>query len=126
MCLVPEWKQGASGVIVNKNSGIQCELELLEQHKYTTIVQLVVRLGDYDGLVKDPLLLIRVYHDAKVAEVINYSNHANFYPDYQYPNKKMFLKNEKQQVNLLLGELLDHYLKQHHNPHLEILDRLLT
>lgn len=53
-----------------------------------------------------PSMTIRLYHDAKVAEVISTQNIRQIKPRYDYPNKQMHQQNEKQQTNLFLHEWL--------------------
>ena len=56
-------------------------------------------------------LTVRCYHDARVAEVVNFQHHKNFHSRYSYPNPNMYQKNEKQQINRFLSEWLDYCLK---------------
>lgn len=51
-------------------------------------------------------LSIRIYHDAKAAEVIEYQNERGFHAVYEYPNARMRHPDEKAQVNRFLGEFL--------------------
>ena len=51
-------------------------------------------------------LSIRIYHDAKAAEVIEYQNQRGFHAVYEYPNARMRHPDEKAQVNRFLGEFL--------------------
>ena len=51
-------------------------------------------------------LVIRIYHDAKAAEVIEYQNQRGFHAVYDYPNARMRHPDEKAQVNRFLGEFL--------------------
>lgn len=53
-------------------------------------------------------LQIRMYHDAKVAEVVSFQRQHRFDSRYHYPNPKMHQRNEKQQLNFFLGEWLDY------------------
>ena len=51
-------------------------------------------------------LVIRIYHDAKAAEVVEYQNQRGFHAVYDYPNARMRHPDEKAQVNRFLGEFL--------------------
>ena len=53
-----------------------------------------------------PTIRIRVYHDAKSAEVIEFQNQRRFQAIYDYPNAKMRQRNEKAQINRFLSEFL--------------------
>ena len=49
----------------------------------------------------------RLYHDASIAEVISCDGHRRFLPRNPYPNRHMHQRDEKAQLNIFLGELLD-------------------
>ena len=54
---------------------------------------------------------VRLYHDADLAEVITFANQRRFLPRHEYPNNKMYQQDEKSQLNLFLGEILDNCLE---------------
>ena len=58
-----------------------------------------------------PKMTIRLYHDARVAEVISNQGIKQVKPRYDYPNDKMHLPDEKQQINQFLKEWLQLCLK---------------
>ena len=49
---------------------------------------------------------LRVYHDARMAEVIASEGHRYLKPRYDYPNPGMYQRDEKYQVNCLFSEWL--------------------
>jgi uncharacterized protein YqiB (DUF1249 family) len=53
-----------------------------------------------------PSMVIRLYHDARMAEVISSQNVRQVKPRYDYPNANMHHPDEKQQINLFLKEWL--------------------
>ena len=55
--------------------------------------------------------VVRVYHDAGLAEVVNCQHYRQFSARYEYPNEQMYQVDEKAQVNRFLSELLAHCLK---------------
>lgn len=57
-----------------------------------------------------PRMEVRVYHDARMAEVISAENARRFRGIYPYPNAQMHQPNEKNQLNLFLGEWLGYCL----------------
>lgn len=84
---------------------LQYQIKITECARYTTTVemtQLHLGLPDY---VK-PAMQIRLYHDARMAEVLSSQNVGRFNGSYPYPNKQMHQKNEKEMVNLFLAEWL--------------------
>ncbi|MEM1435869.1 MAG: DUF1249 domain-containing protein [Pseudomonadota bacterium] len=84
------------------------ELKVLERAPYTTLLQLTQRApGTPDKpWLPSPQLRIRLYHDAKCAEVVEFQRARDFQAVYQYPNPGMRQPDEKAQVNRLLSELL--------------------
>ena len=53
-----------------------------------------------------PRMSIRLYHDARMAEVISSQDIHQVKPRYDYPNKQMHQQDEKQQINQFLNEWL--------------------
>ena len=53
-----------------------------------------------------PRMSIRLYHDARMAEVISSQDIFRIKPRYDYPNKHMHQQDEKQQINQFLNEWL--------------------
>jgi hypothetical protein len=49
---------------------------------------------------------IRLYHDARAAEVISSQGIRQVKPRYDYPNTNMHQEDEKQQINQFLNEWL--------------------
>jgi len=58
-----------------------------------------------------PKMTIRLYHDARMAEVISNQDIRQVKPRYDYPNSKMHLPDEKEQINQFLKEWLQLCLK---------------
>ena len=82
--------------------GITKEPEL---KKITEIVENVD--GNNAAHISSPEMIIRVYHDAKTAEVTSYQNHKYFKAVYPLPNPYMYQCDEKEQLNLFLAEWLN-------------------
>ena len=92
--------------------------EVAERCPYTTVVNIVQdpppASGQESGQgtgenvpgLAETRLSIRIYHDAKAAEVIEYQNQRGFRAVYEYPNARMRHPDEKAQVNRFLGEFL--------------------
>jgi len=66
--------------------------------------------GKFSTLLR-PKMVIRLYHDARMAEVISNQDIRQVKPRYDYPNPKMHLPDEKQQINQFLKEWLQLSLK---------------
>ena len=54
--------------------------------------------------LNDPMLKVRLYHDARMAEVISARNH-HYIDNNDYPNWRMHLPDEKFQLNRFPGRL---------------------
>ncbi len=81
-------------------------IDVVEHHKYTTVIRLSQTLPLPLTLAVNPVMVVRIYHDARVAEVLSYQNHHRFQPRYDYPNPAMCQRREKRRVNEFLGEWL--------------------
>jgi len=83
-------------------------LDVLEACPYTTTLR--VRQEHSLPWLPVPQLEVRVYHDARMAEVVSAENARRFRSIYPYPNAAMHQPDEKTQLNLFLGEWLSHCL----------------
>ncbi|MGG7092265.1 DUF1249 domain-containing protein [Shewanella indica] len=81
------------------------DVELLENTRYTQLVSISRHVGK-GGLVPVPKVTVRIYHDAKLAEVLSSRQIYQLRPVYDYPNLRMYHRDEKYQVNAFLEELL--------------------
>ncbi|NMD50848.1 DUF1249 domain-containing protein [Shewanella sp. DNRA4] len=88
--------EGEFGVLV---------IRILENTKYTQLVEISRPLQIVE-FINIPKVLVRIYHDAKLAEVLTGQQIYQLRPVYDYPNLRMYHSDEKYQVNAFLGELL--------------------
>lgn len=93
---------------------LRYQIAIEEVSRYTTTVLMSQINPDIPNFMK-PSMRIRMYHDARMAEVVAVQNIARFEASYTYPNKHMHQKNEKEMVNQFLGEWLSFCLS-HHSP----------
>lgn len=89
-------------------------LDVLESCPYTTTLR--VRQEHSLPWLPVPQLEVRVYHDARMAEVVSAENTRRLHIRYPYPNAAMHQPDEKNQLNLFLGEWLSHCLACGHEP----------
>ncbi len=83
------------------------QLRISERSPYTTTLQLSqANLAGESTWLRMPRLTVRMYHDAKLAEVLAWEGHKRLRPRYEYPNQAMYQSDEKLQVNQFLGEWL--------------------
>ncbi|SEG10418.1 DUF1249 family protein [Vibrio hangzhouensis] len=85
------------------------QLEVLEVTKYTTLVEICQ--DDELPVFPLPKMTVRLYHDARVAEVCNCEQTSRVSARYDYPNAKMLQKDEKFQFNQFLSDWLTFCLK---------------
>ena len=87
---------------------------ILERSPYTTTLQLIQKSEQPQNTVwlQMPQLTVRMYHDAKLAEVLAWEGHRRLRPRYEYPNQSMYQHDEKLQINQFLGEWLSICLKK--------------
>lgn len=94
----------------SQSNGQHIEIHILEKTKYTTAFSLTLNHAYMRRWVPELYIKVRTYHDARVAEVLNFQRHGRFESLYEYPNPNMFHTNEKQQINRFFSEWLDHCL----------------
>lgn len=85
------------------------QLQVGEITKYTTLVDICQ--SDDVPVFPLPKMSVRLYHDARVAEVYSSEHIKRVKPINHYPNDKMLQKDEKAQLNRFLGDWLTFCLK---------------
>lgn len=85
------------------------QLEVSEVTKYTTLVDICQ--SDQIAVFPLPTMSVRLYHDARVAEVSATDQLARVQARYDYPNESMVQKDEKAQINRFLGDWLTFCLR---------------
>lgn len=116
MRLLPDMRSTGAARRVALSEGEQLlgvlALEVLAASPYTSTLQ----LRQEHNLPWLPLarLEVRVYHDARMAEVVSADNARHLRSHYPYPNQQMHQPDEKAQLNLFLGEWLSHCLARGH------------
>lgn len=84
-----------------------------EVTRYTSLITFEQKVAEQPaGIEKSmlhslhPRMSIRLYHDARMAEVISSQDIQQVKPRYDYPNQQMHQEDEKQQINQFLNEWL--------------------
>ena len=80
-----------------------------EVTRYTSLItfeQVTTKVNSILSEAFHPRMSIRLYHDARMAEVISSQDITQVQPRYDYPNKHMHQQDEKQQINQFLHEWL--------------------
>lgn len=110
--LLPDLPQEQGRYIAVAAGLAPIHVEVLERNPYTTTVHIRQGLGAGRPWVCDLSMKVRIYHDARVAEVISYQGIQALQPFYAYPNPKMLQPYEKRRVNQFLGEWLSYCLSR--------------
>ncbi|MBA4503420.1 DUF1249 domain-containing protein [Marinobacterium marinum] len=96
--------------VVVENQRAVVSLVVDERFTYTTSVVVSQRYENASDWLTAPKLVVRLYHDARVAEVICARQRRQLSGVYPYPNRQMRQPDEKAQLNAFLGEWLGHCL----------------
>ena len=95
-------------------SGQSTDIQINPQHCYRLSVTDIARftttlrieLLQAEHALFRPGFVVRLYHDAQLAEVLSCQHIKRFKARYDYPNTDMLLPDEKRQINLLLRDWL--------------------
>ncbi|SDT88939.1 hypothetical protein SAMN05216296_0287 [Pseudomonas pohangensis] len=112
MQLLPEMRAGQTSRSIALSDGEHrlgvLRLDVVDVSPYTTT--LMVQQEQQSPWLPSPRFEIRVYHDARMAEVVVADNVRRLRSLYPYPNQAMHQPDEKTQLNLFLGEWLTYCL----------------
>lgn len=93
------------------NDELRYKVRIIDSTRYTSTLHMSQLANNTPEFLR-PSMEIRLYHDAKVAEVLCCQRVSRLKPTYEYPNLNMYLRNEKQMVNVFLAEWLHFCLEQ--------------
>lgn len=96
-------------------------MQVLERCPYTTTLRL--RHEQRHEWLTPPSMEVRLYHDARMAEVTVVHNRRRFQSVYPYPNEQMLQPDEKFQLNQFLGEWLGYCHRHGQSPQPVLLNR---
>lgn len=92
---------------VRVGEGLWFSIVTVDAGPYTTTVRIDQRRAEgAPALLSAPHLTVRIYHDARLAEVVGFCERRRVWPRYDYPNADMLQPDEKAQWNRFLGEWL--------------------
>jgi uncharacterized protein YqiB (DUF1249 family) len=89
---------------------IDVDIVVVERFRYTTTIQLTKTLHGVPAPMNCVELTVRIYDDARMAEVVTLSQGRQLAGVYRYPNDQMYQIDEKAQANHYLAEWLSHLL----------------
>ena len=104
--LVPQIDKINESIVYRVNDA-NYRLTILESTRYTTLVE-IAQTALVISHWRLPSMVVRLYYDAKVAEVCSSQQISYFKARYDYPNKKLHQRDEKHQINQFLADWL-HY-----------------
>lgn len=90
------------------------QLLVKEASRYTNLIVLE-QIQTSGKWLNNPQLAVRLYHDARMAEVVGARNHPRVEAVNVYPNRKMHLPDEKLQLNQFLAEWLGFCVRHGHS-----------
>lgn len=102
----------AVGDVIGRAGGRRAlELLTIEEDRYTTTLQVQEHDPSAVGSASHWLtgtrrMIVRLYHDARLAEVLQWHNRRVIQGSYPYPNAQMAQRDEKQRVTDFLTEWL--------------------
>ncbi len=105
MKLLPLGAWPAPGREFAVGDSLQFHLRLLEESRYTSLIEITQGNADWPDYLR-AYLQVRLYHDARMAEVCVSQQIERLQPSYDYPNPQMHHRDEKEQWNLFLAEWL--------------------
>ncbi len=85
------------------------DLTVEERFTYTTTLRIEQRYEN-QSWIDMPTLQVRLYHDARMAEVVSSEHRRQLRGSYEYPNQQMRHPDEKAQLNQYLAEWLSQCL----------------
>lgn len=89
---------------------VDVTINIIERFKYTSTLQLIKNLHKLPEPMNTVELTVRLYSDARMAEVVTLSQGKQLAGIYRYPNDQMYQIDEKEQANHYLAEWLSHLL----------------
>lgn len=111
MALLPEVDSQDMEYQFDAAQGSVFTIRILSCEPYTTTLEMSQCQNGLPDYFR-PQMQVRIYHDARMAEVLGFQHMGRFRSSYDYPNRLMHQKNEKELVNLFLAEWLEFCLRQ--------------
>ncbi|MFC4656321.1 MULTISPECIES: DUF1249 domain-containing protein [Rheinheimera] len=102
---LPRTERQGEQHLIHISASESYRVEVLERCKYTVTVRIEL-LKEQSKPWFHPQFEVRLYHDARMAEVLACQHVRQLRAVYSYPNVDMLLPDEKVQINLLLRDWL--------------------
>lgn len=105
--LLPGIKQGVENWSFAAGTArpyLEVDVNVVESCPYTTTISVCQNHAALDT----PRIMVRLYHDVNMAEIIAWDHHRHWAAQYEYPNKKMYHPDEKLALNQFLNDWLQY------------------
>ncbi|HCK79842.1 MAG TPA: DUF1249 domain-containing protein [Candidatus Competibacter sp.] len=115
--LIPTLPKQPAALISHIPDGLDLHLRLIERFRYTSEVSLTYYFSGRAGLFPEPDLRIRIYHDARLAEVLNAQLRGLPAFDserFSFQHADGTLLHRRWQINRFLFKWLNYCLRQGH------------
>ncbi len=110
--LIPELPATEESSESSAATGLPLHLRVLERHAYTSDIVLTYRFQRPAGFATEPDLTVRIYHDARVAEVM--AAHLRHWPAFLHDELDPRDLNRRWKVNRFLFKWLSYCIFQGH------------
>ncbi len=117
--LFPGLILGNESIVQHESEQSRLTLQIREKNKYTLLLEATEQYAGSPSWRQALQMRIRLYTDAKLAEVVSYQGRARFLPKYDTPNPKMYQRDEKRQINHLLYDWLLYINRRRHRKNKE-------
>ena len=115
--LVPDPDAIPDSVISNALGALDLHLRILERCRFTTTLNLTYHFQDSEGMFPAPDMRVRIYHDARVGEVISAGRRRGLrHAEYNRMHNSYSI-DEKWRMNRFLQKWLGYCLIQGHRFH---------
>ena len=126
--LLPGLRSGQDSWAFNagvEKAKLQVYISVLESAPYTTTLSVEQNhhfsqsepQSQAQASLSTPRIVVRLYHDVNMAEIISWDHHRRWKPQYAYPNINMYQPDEKFALDRFLGDWLAFCRKQGLLPH---------
>lgn len=109
--LLPDCDTQDLGYDFDVSPSLKYRIKIVDSSRYTSTLEMSQVSADSPKFLQ-PKMTIRLYHDAKLAEVLTAQRTSGLKAVYEYPNLNMHQSNEKYMVNVFLAEWLQFCLTQ--------------
>ncbi|MBT0585355.1 DUF1249 domain-containing protein [Alteromonas oceanisediminis] len=105
MRLLPDVDTERLEYVFSAGEKLRFRIRILDSARFTSTLEMRQVQSNSPAFLQ-PAMEVRLYHDANVAEVLTSQRVGALDPSYEYPNRGMHQRNEKQMVNRFLAEWL--------------------